>query len=705
MTNLDIYYRAFKEYRKETANDTLCVRDRRELSQAGTDNDVLNATKYLCKIEEDWVKAIEEGLVYVEKAVAEERQFIRTNGEVIPIEKVRHISKDSVEHLAKHSEMITHLPEEDSDTIVPDKLYMVEKLSDYAVYENRFLYMMLCYLRDFIDYRLEKIETLRRTYIGNSRINKEVKGKKRTLVIETKVFEKRTDNPFPIADSRSAALVKRIGDCMSIINSLLNTDLMTQVAKSPMIKPPIVKTNVLKMNNNFKRSLALYDYIASYRGDGYSYEEVHYNFSPYSETLADEMAEAANVTAFLAYRYGNDITEELERRYQEEELRRRKLEEDELADRIKRIKKRALESNKTLEEYMLLLEKRNRMLERDSEDLALIRHDVEKLNEKIAELYREQEEYERRIADLEKTIEQKNAEIVALNQKYIEDMSALKKQHEEELAQIAGKHENEITALKAEHSERLNATIEEYELKAAGLHEELNALNNKLFETVEECNQRELICEEQSQNLLREKAQLERDFEAKTQELNAEYLQRQQELSADYAGRTAAYEADAQQRIADANARHDFAQGQLDAMRVQQGLLAANPNDTSRERFMELQAEYLAFERYFKEQWKLTKKEIRKQVFWKKWEKKKKVQETPAQEAPPVEPEQPLPPVEEEQPQQFEPELPAEEQTAEEVQTEAVEETQEQAEEIPTEEATEEIPTEEVTEETNDNEE
>ncbi|MDE7296746.1 MAG: hypothetical protein K2N84_05715 [Clostridia bacterium] len=682
MGNLDIYYRAFKEYRKETANDTLCVRDRRELSQAGTENDVLNATKYLCKIEEDWIKAIEEGLVYVEKAVAEERQFIRTNGEVIPIEKVRHISKDSVEHLAKHSEMITHLPEEDSDTIVPDKLYMTEKLSDYAVYENRFLYMMLCYLRDFIDYRLEKIETLRRTYIGNMHINKEIKSKKRTLVVETKVFEKRTDNPFPIADTRSAALVKRISDCMSIINSLLNTDLMTQVAKSPMIKPPIVKTNVLKMNNNFKRSLALYDYIASYRGDGYSYEEVYYDLAPYSETLADEMAEAANVTAFLSYRYGNDITEELERRYQEEEIRRRKAEEDELAERIKRMKKRALESNKTLEEYMLLLEKRNKMLERDSEDLALIRHDVEKLNEKIAELYREQEEYERRIADLENTIEQKNAEIVALNQKYIEDMSALKKQHEEELVLIAGRHENEITALKAEHSERLNATIEEYELKAAGLHEEIDALNNKLFETVEECNQRELICEEQRQNLFREKAQLERDFEAKTQELGAEYLQRQQELSADYAGRTAAYEADAQQRIADANARHDFAQGQLDAMRVQQGLLAANPNDTSRERFMELQAEYLAFERYFKEQWKLTKKEIRKQVFWKKWEKKKKAEAAPAEQAPPAQPEQPPSPVEE-QSRQFEPELPAEQREAEteEAQTEEVAEDTQDSEE------------------------
>ena len=124
----------------------------------------MESTKYLCKINEDWVKAIEEGLEFVEKAVAEERQFIRTNGEVVPIEKVKKVSKDSVEHLAKHSEMITHVPENEGDLLVPDKLYMVEKLSDYAVYENRFLYMMLVYIRDFIEFRLGKIETLRRTY-------------------------------------------------------------------------------------------------------------------------------------------------------------------------------------------------------------------------------------------------------------------------------------------------------------------------------------------------------------------------------------------------------------------------------------------------------------------------------------------------------------------------------------------------------------
>ena len=55
-------------------------------------------------------------------------------------EKVKNVSKDSVAHLARHSNLITRY--EEGEDIIPDRLYTVERLSDYAVYENRFLYML-----------------------------------------------------------------------------------------------------------------------------------------------------------------------------------------------------------------------------------------------------------------------------------------------------------------------------------------------------------------------------------------------------------------------------------------------------------------------------------------------------------------------------------------------------------------------------------
>ena len=141
MDRNDIYYRAIRKYREITNSFDSCKNDRDELSLNNNDKDFFDTTKYLCHIEEDWILEIEKGLPFIEKAIVEERQFIRTDGEIVPIEKIKRISRSSVEHLAKHSEYITHTPKDGN--IIPDKLFMSEKLSDYAVYENRFLYLLL----------------------------------------------------------------------------------------------------------------------------------------------------------------------------------------------------------------------------------------------------------------------------------------------------------------------------------------------------------------------------------------------------------------------------------------------------------------------------------------------------------------------------------------------------------------------------------
>ena len=58
--------------------------------------------------------------------------------------------------------------------------------------------------------------------------------------------------------------------------------------------------------------------------------------------------------------------------------------------------------------------------------------------------------------------------------------------------------------------------------------------------------------------------------------------------------------------------------GELNAIRAQHGQMTPSEDYTSRERFLELEAQYEAFHEYFKEQWKLTKKQIRKEILWSK---------------------------------------------------------------------------------------
>ena len=86
MNYLDTLYRALVDYRKNTLEHNECKAQRSAIIMADSENDRIEVTRKNCIVEEDWIEAIEKGLEFIDKAIKEERQFIRSNGEVIPIE-------------------------------------------------------------------------------------------------------------------------------------------------------------------------------------------------------------------------------------------------------------------------------------------------------------------------------------------------------------------------------------------------------------------------------------------------------------------------------------------------------------------------------------------------------------------------------------------------------------------------------------------
>lgn len=611
MSKLDIYYKAFVDYRKETINDTSCQKDRLAFKKNGVEFDKLQTSKFLCTIEDDWIKAIEEGLVFIEKAVAEERQFIRTNSEVVPIEKVKKIAKQTIDHLARHSEFITHVPENEDDNIIPDKLLMVEKLSDYAVYENRFLYMLLCYLRDFINLRLEKIEDLRRSYKSIFNLDKEVHTKKRTYHLTTSFTDERTDNEFPLPDDKSAKQIVRIKDCLQFVVSMLNRPLMVEVAKSPMVKPPIVKTNVLKMNNNFKGALALYDYIVSYNSLGFTSKEVVQDFDPFSEKIADEVAEILNITSFLSYKYGNDLEDMLKANYQAELQRLAEEEKKKLLEQIKRLKKRVAEEGYSPEEYMLLLEKRNNLLEQDSQDLKLARKEIARMTETISNLEKEKQEYLRQIEDLHDTIEQMKIahqnEIAELKANHEKEITELKTNHENEVKQLNENYTNQINNINETHRKEIVNINKNHEIERNRLNARASELINENKLTVEKHNKEIVEFNNKISDLNNQNKQTITDYEAKIEDINRIH--------------NAAVEVhnyDMSVVIEEKN----LYKAELHALRIKSGL-KDNEDYTSKEKITELENDFLSFNAFFKKNWALTKKKIRKELLWIKEEKSK----------------------------------------------------------------------------------
>ena len=459
MNPSDAYYRALLAYKKIAAEQRDCRRDSHAFADAAGEGSI-TVTRMICTVDEEWIREIEKGLVYVEKAIREDRQFIYSNGEVIPIEKVKQVSKDSVEHLARHAELITRAPE--GEDIIPDKLYTVERLSDYAVYENRFLYMLLCYLRDFVTLRYRKILELTGRYDGVLRLSHEATTLGRTVTVKLELEDTRQDDPYLHAHNPAGDLMDRMDLILKTVVAFLATPLMESAGKAAMLKPPIVKTNVLKMDNNFKGAVALYDYVIAYEGDGYTVTEETKTINAFGDALREDTAEAELLLADLTYRYGLDLTPTLKANLERDENETRLAELKARADALDTLRRRMERDGETPEAYALELERLTRSL----------RGELDRMDP----LYTELETRRRTEIDLTDTIRVLTDRVEGFD----EELNRAEEARLEAEAETEKRHIHATASLIESHAAEKAALSEEAEAERARHREEMNALREEL---------------------------------------------------------------------------------------------------------------------------------------------------------------------------------------------------------------------------------
>lgn len=586
MNEMDYYYRALLEYRKVTGESDKCASLRSAIAGSSTNGDKITVKTATCIIERDWVDAIEEGLMHVEKCIKMERQFIRSNGEVVPIEKVKRVSKESIEHLAKHSNLISRF-DEDED-IIPDKLYTVERLNDYTVYENRFLYMLLCYLRDFVTMRYNDILDLTNKYDATLNFDKKVGNGKQNMTYTVSLHDVRRDDEYLKEHNPAKETIDRIDLILKTVLAFLATPLMEEVAKAPMLKPPITKTNVLKMNNEFKAAVALYEFIVSYDKKGYTVETRERTLAPFRDELADELAEAGGLLSFLTYEWGLGIKSELKEAYQREEARREMERVKKRAEQIEALKRRLKKSGVSAEEYILTVEKQLRALAAEAERAEALTKEVERLGEVERELGIKIRNLEENITDLKKTIEDER-------QKHFDEIRELKAAHETEIHDLLMKQKDEIAALNEQHAKNVAAINERHEGELAALRERHEAELNSLREHLAA---KEAYFAKETESIrarAAEQISAEREkYEARIGSITEERSKLDSELSQTKEVYSKLYE------------EHKISEARVKA------LGGLTHDYTDRASFDRLEEEFLAFQKLYKDQWTKTKKAIRK---------------------------------------------------------------------------------------------
>lgn len=550
MDQLDVYYRALLDYKNAIIENKDCLRFNNAISSADADSDKLVVTRAYCTIDEEWVTEIEKGLVFIEKAIKEDRQFILSQGEVIPIEKVKSVSKESVQHLARHSDLITDY--EEGKDIVPDKLYTVERLNDYTVYENRFLYMLLCYLRDFVSLRYSNIVDATNKYDAVLTFNKDFMIGKEKITYTLNFHDVRQDDEYLKSHNASKEIIDRIMLILKAILSFLSTPLMEYQAKVPMIKPPITKTNVLKMNNNFKGAVALYDYIISYDRPGYNIENSVTTITPFTTEIGEEFALAGGMLNFLMYQYGLGLKSDLKLSYEQEEENRKDALVKKSKEQVLYLNKRLQRAEISPEEYIIKLEEQVKLLEKQCERMEVLRKEVDRL--KMSE--------NKLMADIKSSyldITKLKGDILAKDYERLQAIEAVQQESAQKMIEL---------------SQTLNAEKLE---ETSKLVEELNKLQGKISELIESSRA--------------EQDKLKHDLGVR----NEEYSKLMQKF----------------EEIREAKR---LAEARLLSYRFKNRDLTPGDDYTDKDNFDELENELEVFIKFYKKEWNRTKRKIRREL-------------------------------------------------------------------------------------------
>jgi hypothetical protein len=570
MNSADLFYRAFIEYKKLLGQDKDNVAMQRfALSLNKAQHENLQIIYYECTIKEDWIITLEKALPFLEKAIKEDRQFIRNDQDILPIEKVRKTSRQSIQDLSKRSDYITRKPDPNNPAdITPDKLMIIRKENDYAVYENRVLFTTVLYAKEFVESRLQVIKDAITKYEGKSMLHKKLDTGDRTLDVEVQFHETRKNDPYALEKSKAGALLTRIEAIFTILLSFLKMPLLAKFTKVELVKRPITKNNVLKVNLNFKNTLALYDYLVDYSELGYTLNRIEESLLPLSNQAVDDYTHATLLWSFLTYQYGNRISDRLSKTFFEEEARRQKEKEDRLLEQLKSIHLSIKDSGKTLDQYLIMFEEGYRVIEKR----------VDILKREIKDLMIAQQK-----------------EILNLNHQHETAVKHLKEQHAEDLLNQDALHQTEINELETAQQEAIA---------------QLQVDHEKAIDKLILSNQQNLT-------------NLQTKMDAELQLVKDTYLAKETDMKTKLEeNRKLIHEQQEQQDML--QVEHDVIKGELIVYKTKSGSSVNVDDFTSKERFLELERIRDAYSRIFSKSWQATKKAIRKEILSQPYEPPKK---------------------------------------------------------------------------------
>lgn len=186
--------------------------------------------------------------------------------EVVAMEKAKKVDSESIRHLASHTQYIRDINEQNE--VIPSKILSTYAEDNIGIYENRFIKSLINRVIVFLDTRLKLMdENLESISADEIRYKNNIKLSHRKIDLEMNI---KISNEILDETQKARELFDKTKNALDKYLALKGTGLYQAVAKFKDVVPPIMKTNIILHNPDFKIAYNLWLYIDRTTEVGYN---------------------------------------------------------------------------------------------------------------------------------------------------------------------------------------------------------------------------------------------------------------------------------------------------------------------------------------------------------------------------------------------------------------------------------------------------
>lgn len=457
MVDFSKYYRSYKYMQDMLKSDFTHNYIEEALKDGDEGKDSIFGKTNEKVIDMDWVIAIEETLPYIQKAIDEQRRFIKQAENVVRIKKAK-------------------------------KILTVEREEGFAIYENRVLLTLIHKALMFVDDKYSKMKDVPNDSYNNITMNRHLELNQQKLDFSVNYVNENHENMaenLDVEDIESLSDFDRIRRIRQGLNECLATPLMKEIAKEPQVKPPLTQTNLLKENPNFKKAVELWSFLDTYKKQGFELVGEEYNGKMTDENKEDVYLAMEFQHFMMSITTNPALRKMLQEKYEEENALAK-----EEADRPEKVKEMVLEAQTEAvrkEEIEKLTAEITELKQKIAEQKQKIEEqaNIIKTQEgKIAALENERESHAKQVEQMnadfaEKTriAEENFANRLSAKQKEFDDaqtahneyVTKLNTDNANKIAELNTNHSNEVAQLKSDYENRIDTINKENATATANL--------------------------------------------------------------------------------------------------------------------------------------------------------------------------------------------------------------------------------------------